>query len=278
MGKIRKRTSIVILLDHIDGMEELSDKEFGGIIRDYADYVKSGVEPEYKTPYKRLIWKNIKNFDALNVTKMEARQEAIERYKKKKKGESVSNNTQINNQGDSSDIFDIKNISDNFDDYVSVPVSSSVSSSVFVPVSVSESESVSVDYINLDNKDTKESIANAIPKKKSTPKPNHDYFKELAGNDKELADALKAFSEMRNKIKKPMTDRAKKMLCEKLNKEFQPCEWVAILNQSIYHGWQDVYALKEDAQQTGYQQNQTNQTSALDEQFARVAEMMGADW
>lgn len=129
-----------------------------------------------------------------------------------------------------------------------------------------------------EEEDIKETIVvskDTTTKKKSTPKPNPDYFKELAGNDKELADALKAFSEMRNKIKKPMTDRAKKMLCEKLNKEFQPCEWVAILNQSIYHGWQDVYALKEDAQQTGYQQNQTN---TLDEQFARVAEMMGADW
>lgn len=123
------------------------------------------------------------------------------------------------------------------------------------------------------SKDTREKKSE---KKKSTPKPKPDYFKELAENDSELLETLKAFDEMRTKIKKPMTEKAKKMLCEKLNKNFQPCEWVAILNQSIYHGWQDVYGLKEDAQQTGYQQTQTSST--LDEQFARVAEAMGVDW
>lgn len=130
-----------------------------------------------------------------------------------------------------------------------------------------------------EEEDIKETVVvskDTTTKKKSTPKPKPDYFKELAGNDSELLETLKAFNEMRTKIKKPMTETAKKMLCEKLNKNFQPCEWVAILNQSIYHGWQDVYELKDDAPQTGYQQTQTSST--LDEQFARVAEAMGVDW
>ena len=45
----------------------------------------------------------------------------------------------------------------------------------------------------------------------------------------------------------PMTDRAKQMLCTKLEK-FDRHDWKAILDQSIYAGWQDIYALKQDDQ------------------------------
>lgn len=44
-----------------------------------------------------------------------------------------------------------------------------------------------------------------------------------------------------------MTDRAKQMLCNKLEK-FDQHDWKAILDQSIYAGWQDIYALKQDDQ------------------------------
>ena len=57
--------------------------------------------------------------------------------------------------------------------------------------------------------------------------------------------ALKDFKTMRNKIKKPLTKRAEDMLLTSLNqlsKDEQ--EQVAILNQSIFHCWQGVYALK----------------------------------
>lgn len=43
------------------------------------------------------------------------------------------------------------------------------------------------------------------------------------------------------------TDRAKQMLCNKLEK-FERHDWKAILDQSIYAGWQDIYALKQDDQ------------------------------
>lgn len=274
MASMKKRTSIVILLDHIDGMEELSDKEFGRVIRDYAEYVKNGTEPEYKTPYKRLIWKNMKNFDALNVTKMEARKEAIERYKEKQKRENANKNAQNGNQSDSGDISDIKNISDD-SVYVSSSVSESVSSSVSSSSSssVSVSESVSVSVSESVDRDTKESMSNDIPKKAAKPKV--DPFVEFAGEDKELLKQLKAFAEMRTKKHKPMTDKAKKRLCTKLDREFQPCEWMEVLEQSIYHSWDDVYELKEKNQSQSQAQNTG---SELDDQFARVAGMMGVDW
>lgn len=120
---------------------------------------------------------------------------------------------------------------------------------------------------------TKESMSNDIPKKAAKLKV--DPFVEFAGEDKELLKQLRAFAEMRTKKHKPMTDKAKKRLCTKLDREFQPCEWMEVLEQSIYHSWDDVYELKEKNQS----QNQARNTgSELDDQFARVAGMMGVDW
>lgn len=73
-----------------------------------------------------------------------------------------------------------------------------------------------------------------------------DAFSELAGGDTELLEALKDFEKMRNSVKKPMTDRAKKMLVNKLQREFTPSVWIAVLDQSIKNCWLDVYPLKDN--------------------------------
>lgn len=57
---------------------------------------------------------------------------------------------------------------------------------------------------------------------------------------------LNSFEDFRKKIKKPMTDRAKKMLVEKLDKlATTDEEKITILNESIFNGWQGVFELKE---------------------------------
>ena len=72
-----------------------------------------------------------------------------------------------------------------------------------------------------------------------------DAFSEFAGDDADLLDALKDFEQMRKTVKKPMTDRAKKMLVNKLQREYHPSIWIAVLDQSIKNCWLDVYPLKE---------------------------------
>ena len=72
-----------------------------------------------------------------------------------------------------------------------------------------------------------------------------DAFSEFAGNDTDLLEALRDFEKMRKSIKKPMTDRAKTMLVNKLQREFQPSIWIPVLDQSIKNCWLDVYPLKE---------------------------------
>jgi hypothetical protein len=66
--------------------------------------------------------------------------------------------------------------------------------------------------------------------------------------DSELIDTLESFFEFRKQIKKPMTEKAVKLLLNKLNElASTDMEKVAILNQSILEGWQGVFPLKTNS-------------------------------
>ena len=81
--------------------------------------------------------------------------------------------------------------------------------------------------------------------KEKSKKEKTDVFADFAGDDKELLNALNEFEKMRNSIKKPMTDRAKTIMLSKLS-DLPKSDWIAILDQSISHCWQSVYALHRD--------------------------------
>lgn len=76
----KPRTSMIILLEHVHAMDELTDEEFGQFIRAYADYVESGIEPGFSDRSMRMMWKTIRSFDEANQHKysltVEARREA----------------------------------------------------------------------------------------------------------------------------------------------------------------------------------------------------------
>ena len=68
----------------------------------------------------------------------------------------------------------------------------------------------------------------------------------------EFAEALDAFAEMRKRIKKPLTDRAKQMVLKKLqgmaaDEETQ----IAILNQSTMNSWQGIFPLTTETNKKG---------------------------
>lgn len=71
-------------------------------------------------------------------------------------------------------------------------------------------------------------------------------FVEFAAGDAELLRALREFSEMRTRIKAPLTDAAKTRLLSKLKREFAPNEWVAVLDQSVDKCWKDIYPVKNE--------------------------------
>lgn len=75
-------------------------------------------------------------------------------------------------------------------------------------------------------------------------------------------EAWDGFLAMRNKIKKPLTDRARKMLLKRLTEMHSKGHDVnACLEQSEFHCWQDVYELKDKSIQRA-QGKQVDETQA----------------
>ena len=94
-------------------------------------------------------------------------------------------------------------------------------------------------------------------RKKTDKKPikntnNNDNNDNNENNDNKYAtdpllnDAIIAFVDFRNKIKKPMTDKAIELMLKKLNRlSSNVSVQIEILNQSIVNGWSGIYELKE---------------------------------
>lgn len=79
-----------------------------------------------------------------------------------------------------------------------------------------------------------------------------DIFAAFAGGDADLLAALRGFEAMRVKIKKPMTDDAKRRMLARLVKLAGDRETqIAILHQSEDRCWAGVFALKDNG--PGYQ-------------------------
>jgi DNA replication protein DnaD len=84
----------------------------------------------------------------------------------------------------------------------------------------------------------------------TSKRPHRKNVKNVKNNNTLLTPLEKAtedFKEYRKKMGKPMTERAVELLHSKLTKLAGNDEAlkVAILEQSIFHGWQGVFALKE---------------------------------
>ena len=80
---------------------------------------------------------------------------------------------------------------------------------------------------------------------------------------KELKESIYEFIKMRKTIKKPMTNRALKLMLNKINKfSLNEQMQIDILNQSILNCWQDIYELK---QQNNFKtkENQENKKPAF---------------
>ena len=93
--------------------------------------------------------------------------------------------------------------------------------------------------------DTKNTNKNTnIESKKEKDTSIDEIINSYTGNF-ELRNTLKEFLKMRKSIKKPMTDKAMKLLINKLDKlGANDNEKIEILNQSIFNSWQGVFELK----------------------------------
>lgn len=92
-----------------------------------------------------------------------------------------------------------------------------------------------------------------IEKEKNKRKTFENVFDEKIVSDI-LKITLKDFIDMRKTIKKPMTSRALELLIDKVRKmTTDEQEQIDILNQSIEHGWQTVYPIKQDCKSNSTQ-------------------------
>ena len=75
---------------------------------------------------------------------------------------------------------------------------------------------------------------------------NREVFSEYASGNEKLLEALEDFEQMRKSIKKPLTDRAKQMLCKKLDElKSNDEDVIACLEEAILHNWLTVYPIRE---------------------------------
>lgn len=91
--------------------------------------------------------------------------------------------------------------------------------------------------------DTNKNVKNA---KEGKEVKHIDVFSAYTTNP-DLLESLKDFKDFRKQIKKPLTEKAAKLLINNLDKlSNDENEKVEILNQSIVNGWQSVYPLKNN--------------------------------
>lgn len=99
---------------------------------------------------------------------------------------------------------------------------------------------------NADIRDKRLDIRDKDIRDKDIREKKTDAFVVYAGSDKKMLQALKDFEEMRKKIKKPLTDKAKELLINKL-KDYPIEEQIPVIEQSVERAWAGIYDLKKES-------------------------------
>lgn len=107
-------------------------------------------------------------------------------------------------------------------------------------------------------------------------------FEKFSGDNQELLSALKEWQEMRKRMKKPLTEKAAELNLKDLQKLSGGDErqMEAIVLQSIKHGWQGFYALKEAQTPRAAPQSSQNMEDFIDglEQFKSSLPTDNSHW
>lgn len=107
-------------------------------------------------------------------------------------------------------------------------------------------------------------------------------FEKFSGDNQELLSALKEWQEMRKRMKKPLTEKAAELNLKDLQKLSVGDEqqMAAIVLQSIKHGWQGFYVLKEAQTPRAAPQSSQNMEDFIDglEQFKSSLPTDNSHW
>lgn len=107
-------------------------------------------------------------------------------------------------------------------------------------------------------------------------------FEKFSGGNQELLSALKEWHEMRKRMKKPLTEKAAELNLKDLQKlsDGDERQMAAIVLQSIKHGWQGFYVLKEAQTPRAAPQSSQNMEDFIDglEQFKSSLPTDNSHW
>lgn len=107
-------------------------------------------------------------------------------------------------------------------------------------------------------------------------------FEKFSGDNQELLSALNEWQEMRKRMKKPLTEKAAELNLKDLQKLSGGDErqMAAIVLQSIKHGWQGFYVLKEAQTPRSAPQSSQNMEDFIDglEQFKSSLPTDNSHW
>ena len=185
-------------------------------------------------------WEEHQNAEAL-ATIREHNRLAKQKYRERQKQKQLASGCDSDTSNDASDTSNDGHVqdmsTDNVED-ISADSSYSISSSIESKSLLKEKE------IGVQGEEGKQEPA-PKPQKEKKKKPA-DLFETFAGEDTELLEALREYEKNRHERKKPLSDRSKTMLINKLRDKYPPEQWVAIVDQSTLRGWDSFYPLKDD--------------------------------
>lgn len=92
------------------------------------------------------------------------------------------------------------------------------------------------------------------------------------------AEQWQAYEEMRRRIRKPMTDRARSLAVQKLD-ELASAGWPPgdVLDQSVMNSWQGLFGIRDGRNGTGNQAGRRNQTDNRDGLARALDRSLGLD-
>ena len=176
-----ERKAVLLLYEHLETMQELSDEELGGMVRALYRYELDGTEPTFADRALRMMWARLKSFADTSYKNLQAKRKARSEAGK------IGN---AKRWGAKDDIAKIANATDAIDanrkNRLSVSDSVSVSESVSVSVPVSVSESVPEKKSSPDGEPETAADASPAPTRKTRFQPPDStavtaYFAEKDG-------------------------------------------------------------------------------------------------
>ena len=235
-----ERPGFLVYYSIMDSLEEFTAEDAGAFLRAMCDYARAGVVPEFEDRGLRVLWRVAQTTldrDAASYQDKCLRN----RYNGYVSAQKRAFKSEHPGEGSAVEGRDYLG----FNDWV-IENDTAIVNDRQRPLTIVNDRgpiTIQSQYNNNNNSNSNpnnNSNSNTITTKR-------DVFADFAGDDSELLQALRSFEEMRKKIKKPLSDRAKELTISKLQ-SFPSAQWIAILNQSVFNSWQGLFPLKSEKQ------------------------------